>query len=186
MRNVVKTVTALPESYTGNVTVVINDKDDDVMVRNVIFLLLTRVENVRIAVDTILHLWYSGCLKASHQMILKMHVRPLVADFVEKISSKQENAYQSKTFELPKGMVKCVLVKRQWLKLLATLDATHNCAKTEQARIDIVMHRQDHLDRHMFRIQHQLHQRMSIIHFKNRGVLLPFGAASEDFTISNP
>jgi len=186
MRNMVKTVTALPESYTGNFTAVINDKDDDVMVRNVIFLLLTRAENVSIAVDTILHLCYSGSLKASHQVTLATYVRPLVADVVGKISSKKEDACLAKTFELPKGKVKCVLAERQWLKLLATIDATHDCTKTEQARIDIVLHRQDHLDRQMCRIQHQLHQRMSIIQFKNRGVLLPFGAASDEFTISNP
>ena len=64
LRNVVKTVASLPNDYSKTVSLVINDRDFDIVARNVIMLLIVLVVSDPIqAVDCLLHIWYSTLVR---------------------------------------------------------------------------------------------------------------------------
>ena len=67
LRNVVKTINSLPESYTGKVEVLVNDPDPVVATRNLAQLLvLGDYPADDLAVDVVLHYWVSALLPLSH------------------------------------------------------------------------------------------------------------------------
>ncbi|ODM16214.1 hypothetical protein SI65_08213 [Aspergillus cristatus] len=71
LRNIVKTVARLPRSYSHSLEITINDRDFEIVARNIILLLIALVvEKVDEAVDCIIHLWYSA-LKGQRQDIWK-------------------------------------------------------------------------------------------------------------------
>ncbi|KAK1490750.1 hypothetical protein CCUS01_14345 [Colletotrichum cuscutae] len=58
LRNVVKTIAKLPDSYTQSIEVTMNDRDLNIVARNVIMLLISLVvDDVDIAADCIIHVW---------------------------------------------------------------------------------------------------------------------------------
>ncbi len=64
LRNVVKTIAQLPNNYCQSVDVVVNDRDIDIMARNVLLLLIALVvDNVDEAVDCMVHVWYSAFIR---------------------------------------------------------------------------------------------------------------------------
>ncbi|EKM51316.1 uncharacterized protein PHACADRAFT_151996 [Phanerochaete carnosa HHB-10118-sp] len=61
LRNVVKTVNCMPRDYTDKLTIVMNDRDNYVTLRNILMLqILAKIPNKRKAADLALHLWYSA------------------------------------------------------------------------------------------------------------------------------
>ena len=56
LRNVVKTLAQLPDSYTALCEVVINDKDFDIVARNAIILLIAISCPTDLASEAILHI----------------------------------------------------------------------------------------------------------------------------------
>ncbi|ESK84858.1 hypothetical protein Moror_14952 [Moniliophthora roreri MCA 2997] len=67
LRNVIKTVNALPSDYTGNLSILLNDNNSFVVARN--FLMLTWLgimDNVDEAAEFAVHYWYSVMLQSQH------------------------------------------------------------------------------------------------------------------------
>ncbi|RSL58789.1 hypothetical protein CEP53_006047 [Fusarium sp. AF-6] len=64
LRNVVKTVTSLPESFRRRIAITINDNDFEVVARNII-LLLTAMLSVEPEDGTnrMIHIWYSAFIE---------------------------------------------------------------------------------------------------------------------------
>lgn len=61
LRNVIRTVNELPLDYSGELTIVINDRVPHVTLRNMLLLLiLGKTSDKRQAADVALHLWYSA------------------------------------------------------------------------------------------------------------------------------
>ena len=58
LRNVMKSINGLPDTYAGICTCVINDKDQAVVARNVVMLLVALLLPPVQAADLILHVWY--------------------------------------------------------------------------------------------------------------------------------
>lgn len=70
LRNVVKTINTLPESYTGKVEVLVNDSDPFVATRNLAQLLVLGDHPADdLAVEGVLHYWVSAVLPLSHSAI---------------------------------------------------------------------------------------------------------------------
>ncbi|GJE94075.1 DUF4470 domain-containing protein [Phanerochaete sordida] len=60
LRSVLSTIIALPPAYLRKVTVLMNDRDQHVTIRNILIRqLLARISDKRRAADMALHLWYS-------------------------------------------------------------------------------------------------------------------------------
>ncbi|EKM51315.1 uncharacterized protein PHACADRAFT_213165 [Phanerochaete carnosa HHB-10118-sp] len=67
LRNVLKTVNGLSRDYVGRLTVVMNDRESYVTLRNILILqILAKLSNKRKAADLALHLWYSAFIPATY------------------------------------------------------------------------------------------------------------------------
>lgn len=61
LRNLIMTVNNLPHDYVGQLTVVLNDRERFVVLRNILLLsVLGTIPDKRRAADVALHLWYSA------------------------------------------------------------------------------------------------------------------------------
>ncbi|THH29538.1 hypothetical protein EUX98_g4649 [Antrodiella citrinella] len=68
LRDLIHTVNQIPLDYTGQLTVLLNDRDATVTIRNLLILLiLGREPDTAKAAELALHLWYSAFVQASHQ-----------------------------------------------------------------------------------------------------------------------
>ncbi|KAI9783495.1 MAG: hypothetical protein M1835_003794 [Candelina submexicana] len=185
-RNVIYSVAGLPEMYGGACTCIINDKDEDVVQRNILILLTAISRPPEEATELILHLWYSARLTKILEERFRESVRPRIADVVEKIKLKKNGVLQSKTWSYGTSSVTVCLTKGQWGALLNLLDAQHDSSKAEHQRLEIVLNasRTDHLERHLLNLQPSL--RLASVHFRESGVLLPFGACVDAYDKPNP
>ena len=59
MRNIIETVIAIPNEFTGCIRIVINDYEDMIVIRNWLMLNLL-CKNGMDAIEVVLHLWYSS------------------------------------------------------------------------------------------------------------------------------
>jgi hypothetical protein len=85
-RNIIKTLTGLPETYSGHCEVVVNDRDFDIVARNVILLLMALQFDPDTATPIMLHMWYSALIPAQMLRCLQEKVLPLVQDVCGKFS----------------------------------------------------------------------------------------------------
>ncbi|KAK2737103.1 mynd finger family protein [Colletotrichum kahawae] len=81
LRNVIKTIGQLPNSYTQPIEVTINDRDLNIVAWNVIMLLISLVvDDIDIAADYIIHVWYSALLCKSDLDIMQHRIRPVLEE----------------------------------------------------------------------------------------------------------
>ena len=82
IRHFIKTVNALPDDYSGNLTVVINDQAPIVCLRNLVLLiLLGTIEDPSVAAELSLHLWYSAFTQMGHPLMVISTIAPLIPTF---------------------------------------------------------------------------------------------------------
>ncbi|KAI9715572.1 MAG: hypothetical protein M1812_005876 [Candelaria pacifica] len=185
-RNVISSVLGLPEGYKGICTCIINDKDEDVVQRNILILLIAILGPPEQAAELMIHLWYSARLTERQEQTLQESVRPLVAAVVEKIMKRQGGVLQSKTWPYGSSSVTVCLMKEQWVSLLTLLDTQHIGSEAESQRLHVVLNasRKDHLERHLLDLQPS--HRLASDHFRTSGILLPFGASVDAYCRPNP
>lgn len=114
MRNVVKTVASLPQTFSSRVTVDINDRDVDIVARNAILLLLFHTSSdVEGAASSALHLWYSALIPQDCIDRLA-EPRRLIEEVCIKIQNKAADAILGKTWRFPdkKSSLRLVLKKQ--------------------------------------------------------------------------
>ena len=94
LRNVLKTVVSIPQSYDRPITLVVNDMDMDVVARNLIILLIALVtEDEAEAAECMIHLWYSALVRPSDIDILTTRIRPLIEDVIANIGAIHQGRY---------------------------------------------------------------------------------------------
>lgn len=182
----VESINSLPDAYSGTCTSVINDKDEAIVTRNLVMLLLAMTLPPNEAAEVILHVWYSARLTPTMHEKIRLTVRPLISDVWEKIKGKDNNVILSKTWVFSKRELSARLYKEQWHTIQKTLDAEYPISETEKARRYVTLNetRVDHRDRHFFNLSPS--KRVCSYNMRHRGVLLPFGTSSEQYTCSNP
>jgi len=141
MRNAVKTIASIPDSFKGSIQATINDLEFDVVARNSLMLLVGLVDGISAedAVDTILHVWYSAMLRKDHLIKLDL-VKPLIEDVVRKIASKPAQSMQRKTWTFDKGTLKLVLPKKRWSDLLTYFNCPKGLTTESAIKIPKVRH----------------------------------------------
>ncbi|KAI9903766.1 hypothetical protein N3K66_000295 [Trichothecium roseum] len=189
IRNVAKTIAELPESYKRSVHVVINDREFDVVARNIIILLIALVvEDPNEAAECIIHVWYSALLRESDMAILRHRIRPLIVDLCNKSIKKPSNALLGKTWTFGKHSLRVVLRKVAWNRLVCYLDPVLGLTveRAHKVRTGVTMseHRKDRLERGIF--ASKPFYRVALVKFREDGLLLPFGAPRSEFTVPNP
>ncbi|KAL3461958.1 hypothetical protein BJX64DRAFT_288910 [Aspergillus heterothallicus] len=189
LRHVVKSIAELPSSYRGSMEITLNDRDFDIVARNIILLLIaTVVEDVDTASDCMIHLWYSALVRESDFNILQQHVRPVIMDVCRKISDRPSGTLLAKTWTFGQSSIRVVLEKSTWDRLLSFLDVpvgldAHQ-AQGVRRNITLAESRKDYRDRYMCCIPNR--ERLSFSRFREDGILLPFGFPRHEFVVPNP
>ncbi|KAJ0168197.1 hypothetical protein CTA2_8707 [Colletotrichum tanaceti] len=189
LRNVIKTVAQLPESYTQTVEATLNDRDLDIVARNAILLLIALVmEDFDASANCIIHVWYSAFLRKCDLDVLQQRIRPLIEEVCHKLTGQPADKLLAKTWTYGQRSLRLVLQKSAWDALLAFTDTPKDLT-TEQARklrtnVTLAEDRVDFRDRHFF-LQTPSH-RVAMVRFREDGLLLPFGASHVDFQHPNP
>ncbi|PSN67352.1 hypothetical protein BS50DRAFT_553325 [Corynespora cassiicola Philippines] len=187
-RNLVKSIVNLPENYSGQCTVVLNDKDFAVVARNAILLLAAIQFGPDESTPTMIHLWYSASLPSIMMEKLVEEVLPLIEDVCNKIRGTPANSFHAKTFEFPNGSVRLILQTEQWLKLASYFKVPDglDLEAANKLRTDTILNhrRADHLDRALYTWPPG--QRASCMKFRTEGVLQPFGCSISQFDTPNP
>lgn len=189
LRNIVKTVAGLPSGYSHSLKITVNDRDFDIVARNLILLLVALVvENHDEAVDCMIHLWYSALVRESDIQILQRRIRPLIEDVCRKIKDKASGSLLGKTWKFGQRSLRVVLDKSSWDRLLSFFGKTDNLT-AEQARktrtaITLAEARRDYRDRQICILSPV--RRIAWNKFRQDGLLLPFGFPRHEFRAPNP
>ncbi|KAK5168392.1 uncharacterized protein LTR77_006962 [Saxophila tyrrhenica] len=190
LRNVVATFCDLPNDKGQTVTAVVLDRDGTVITRNLIILLvLLYVSDEAIAMDCVIHIWYSAFLRQSHVEILQTQIRPLIEDMISRVRDRKEKPLQKRAW-LPfkTSCVRAMLHKSQWVSVLAHLSVTEEFDMAGAIQImrqsRILPGRKDFMERRVLMLQRP--RRVPYLEYRWRGVLLPFGHSREAFTVLNP
>ncbi|KEY75023.1 hypothetical protein S7711_01362 [Stachybotrys chartarum IBT 7711] len=189
IRNVVKTIAQIPSKYNHSVHVTINDRDPEIVVRNVILLLIALVvEDPDEAVECIIHVWYSTLVRKSDIDLLQFCIRPLVEAVCEKVKDKRSDTILVKTWSFGQRSLRVALDKASWARLLSSLDIpeglTMDRARETRAAIMMAESRKDYRARQLV-CQSPSH-RLALHKFRQDGLLLPFGTPRRDFLEPNP
>ncbi|KAK3324964.1 hypothetical protein B0H66DRAFT_511247 [Apodospora peruviana] len=191
VRNIVKTIAQLPSSYVQRVDVTMNDRDIDIVARNVILLLVALVvDDVDAAINCIIHVWYSARICKSHLDVLQQRIRPLIQTVCDKIKSKPPESLQAKTWSFgEQRSLRLVLTKSSWGSLLSFLDTPEGLTEEQahQIRRAVTMaeSRKDYRDRSLL-CQPSPARRVASIRFREDGLLLPFGSPRRDSDFVHP
>lgn len=189
LRNVIKTVIGLPSTYDHLIDITINDRDFDIVARNIILLLIAlTVEQVDEAVDCILHLWYSALVRESHIDILQRRIRPLIEEVCEKMKDKTSEGLFGKTWTFKQCSLRVVLEKSSWGRLLSFVNKPVGLSAEQAHKLrtttTLAESRIDYRDRHMYCLSPL--QRIAFNKFRQDGLLLPFGHPRHEFCEPNP
>ncbi|OTB18057.1 hypothetical protein K445DRAFT_365061 [Daldinia sp. EC12] len=204
LRNVIKTVTCIPQCYKGKVRIVINDKDFDAIARA--FIILTYIlchDNTDQVAENTIHLWYSAFIPDSlddwirgtlyprvlHEARVfqaKYGVTPNVIErlFVDKrVGNCMKPVYR----ELPNtpGILFLTLAYSDWPNLASYLQRELPLDEAISARNAVVAceSRRDSRERYLFRqppAERQVH-----VNFMESGILAPFSRPLYCYTKPN-
>lgn len=188
LRNVISTLAELPTTFNGNCSIMINDRDFDIVARNVILLLTALHFGREVAIPTILHLWYSALITEEMYRALRDDILPLIQEVCSKIREKPLASLQAKTWKYGTRSVRLVLQKEQWDRLPSYLEVPSglSAAQAHQIRIATMLapERRDYIDRAMFTRPPAM--RVCTTRFREDGILLPFGSPRTNFNTPNP
>ncbi|KAI1931153.1 hypothetical protein LOZ65_001352 [Ophidiomyces ophidiicola] len=186
-RNLIKTVAALPDGYSGKVDATLNDADFSIVARNVILLLTALHLPPETATPIILHTWYSAQLPASMLGVLHTEILPLVEAVAKKVKNKAAKTLLAKTWTYGQSSLRLVLVREQWLQLPAFFKVPAKLSVEEASRlrsqITMAPSREDYAHRAL--CMQPPSWRLSKVKFRTDGILLPFGSPREEFDTPN-
>ncbi|KAI3337490.1 hypothetical protein HD806DRAFT_543118 [Xylariaceae sp. AK1471] len=189
MRNAILSVASLPPSNRGPLSIVINDREIDVVARNVIFLLIFFVEkDPAVAAEHVLHIWYSALITEPCNRMLLNKLKPLVEDVCNKTAQKPGPALLAKTWKFGESSLRLILTRDNWFSLLSYFDVpwglTKDRAQLVRQRTVSAPERVDYVDRKL--CNKSPAERLGMTKFRGDGILLPFGQPREAFTVPNP
>ncbi|KAL8640808.1 MAG: hypothetical protein Q9226_008703 [Calogaya cf. arnoldii] len=185
-RNLMSTINGLPNTYEGKTTCVLNDKNLNVVARNVVMLLIAAQSPPVEAAETILHVWYSARLTKGMLAAINKYARELIEDLNLKIKDKSDKVLQSKRWPFGSVEVTVRLTKPQWKTVLSIIDAKHDLSKTEEERRKVVLapHRLDYRERELHTLSG--FSRLGSMRFRETGVLAPLASVLGHFDYPNP
>ncbi|OCK75946.1 hypothetical protein K432DRAFT_419507 [Lepidopterella palustris CBS 459.81] len=189
LRNVVRTIAALPQDYNKPIRIPINDRDFDIVARNTIMLLVAlTVQNSVQAVECMLHLWYSALIPRSCVEIIQGEIRSLIKAVCTKIAGKANSTLLGKTWTFGTRSLRVVLPKEKWLSLLSYFEVPEGLSmqRAQEIRASVVQapERRDFRERR--RIAQSPFHRVCAERFCLDGLLLPFGHPRPQFDTPNP
>ncbi|KAF2258559.1 hypothetical protein CC78DRAFT_426128, partial [Lojkania enalia] len=186
IRNVVETIVSLPGEYRGKCTAIINDNNFTIIARNIILLLTALFLEPQEAVPMMIHFWYSVALPKVMVETLRQRVFHHIHDVCKKITKKPGESLQAKTFSFGGRWLRLILTRTQWedLREFSSCRVDLDTAQRVRRGIMLAPERVDYLDRALYNMPARM--RGSTLKFREDGILLPFGASREEFSIPDP
>lgn len=192
----VKTLANLPNLYRNAVLITLNDREFEVVARNMILLLfvLTSLEDAQPPItdiaESIIHIWYSVLLPTNLLSSVQSKVKPLIAAVRANIAEKAPDALLGKTWTFASGSTfRLVLRQQEWLRLGRFLDVPKGLgveeAKKIRAAIVLAPERTDYRERWYYK-DATPYMRLSKQRFREDGLMLPFGHPRPSFDMPNP
>ncbi|RXW23560.1 hypothetical protein EST38_g2287 [Candolleomyces aberdarensis] len=182
LRDVIKTVNALPENYSGELTVLINDGNMHLACRNLILLLvLGSMDDEAIGTDLALHFWYSILLPAAYEQLLAGAILTFL-QFVGKTKVGAPPPFQltsTSTVMVPMAYG----TEEGMLRYLGACNVPPEAARMEHIRIRNVPSQRDISSRLYYNLRPS--HRVAFQEYRRTGMLLPFGADHSPYTIAN-
>lgn len=187
-RNVVKTVASLSANHKGKCQITMNDKDFDIVARNAIMLLVALHYEPEVAVPMIIHIWYSALLPSQMVQSLQANILPLIEDVCGKIANKAHDSLQAKTFVMHGRTLRLVLKKSEWAHLVTYFQIPEGltAAEAQVLRRDVTLapFRVDYCERAMLQFPPAVRQGDQ--HYRDTGILSPYGCCLIEFDSPNP
>ncbi|KAF8891945.1 hypothetical protein CPB84DRAFT_1783894 [Gymnopilus junonius] len=169
LKNVLRTVNELPSDFSGELTVLVNDHDPIVALRNVLLLMiLGNIENINQAADIALHLWASTFIQTQHTLIYSR------ASLEFKQALQKDDLFSIKigNNSTVSGMVS--EVTKDILPHYTHYDMPFEEASTELDRVRFEPTRVDRHHRIYCRLEPS--HRLSFLEYRRFGIVFPFGA----------
>ena len=89
-----RTINELPNDYSGHLTILLNDREPLIVIRNILLLIiLSTIEDSAQAAEVALHFWYSAFVPMVHQTI----VTRIILKLVERINDHSLSMELGKT-----------------------------------------------------------------------------------------
>jgi len=102
----------------------LNDENFDNAARSLILLLILRcTDDKRLAIDTVLHVWYSVLLNSSQLELLMNRVLPELKHMSEAVENQSDGALCQRNWALEAGVtISATFLKEQWMTLPSLFD----------------------------------------------------------------
>ncbi|KDQ54026.1 hypothetical protein JAAARDRAFT_408569 [Jaapia argillacea MUCL 33604] len=178
LKNVVRTINSLPPNYSGQLTILLNDREPYVVIRNlVLLLLLGTVVDHTVAAEVALHFWYSAFVPSENSLHTSMTISTLLRDIPDNSPfSIPLGSSSSLSSNIPRSLMK-------ELVLMLSSKYSMDDAQIEYKRVRFAPSRIDH--------RHHLYERLEPSHrlafheYRRFGLILPFGALNGHFNFPN-
>ncbi|KAI0437529.1 hypothetical protein F4803DRAFT_565994 [Xylaria telfairii] len=175
--------------YRSPLNIVINDRDLDIVARNLVFLLIMFVEEDPItAAEALLHVWYSALVTELCYTLLQKKLKPIIQEVCDKVAGKPDHALLGKTWTFGDNALRLILTREAWMKLPEYFDVPPGMtADRAHAVRDAVVNapsRADYVDRAL--LTRLPAQGLGVIKFRKDGILVPFGQHRKAFVLPNP
>ncbi|ORY90149.1 hypothetical protein BCR35DRAFT_343644 [Leucosporidium creatinivorum] len=185
IRHLVLSINGLPDDYSGNLTLLLNDRDSTVTYRNLLLLeILTSVKDVNEAAETATHLWFSAFLPHT----LWLQVLDLGKKLVDELRPGRPGT-STYTKKLTNGSSFFFDVRdetkmelfRAALSSSTRYDVAH--ATNEYNRVMLAPSRVDYRDRGIAAMEPN--HRLSWFEHRRCGIVLPFAALNAHHNVPN-
>ncbi|KFX99826.1 hypothetical protein V490_01644 [Pseudogymnoascus sp. VKM F-3557] len=203
IRHVVKTIANLPDTMTQQLRVSMNDREFDVVARNVILLLLaltaqdfTNIDEAKETdsasdiAEALIHVWYSALIPSRVLSLLEDKVKPLITYVCDRTTDRPPSSVLAKTWTFSGGQsLRLVLKKKDWSQLQRFFDVpdgmTAGDAVQIRTAVTLAPERADYRDRWYYK-DASPSMRIAKQRFREDGLLLPFGHPRVAFDVPNP
>ncbi|KFY46659.1 hypothetical protein V495_02325 [Pseudogymnoascus sp. VKM F-4514 (FW-929)] len=203
IRHVVKTIANLPDTMTQQLRVSMNDREFDVVARNVILLLLAltaqdftdideakETDSASDIAEALIHVWYSALIPSRVLSLLEDKVKPLITYVCDRTTGRPPSSVLAKTWTFSGGQsLRLVLKKKDWSQLQRFFDVpdvmTAGDAVQIRTAVTLAPERADYRDRWYYK-DASPSMRIAKQRFREDGLLLPFGHPRVAFDVPNP
>lgn len=192
----------MPTTFRQGIEIVINDKEFDVVARNVILLLIALDAaqeggtasafaqlSLPKAVEALTHVWYSACVPAWVTSYLQGRIKPLLMEVCTQQLAESPEECHTRTWHFHHLSMRLSLPGKHWLLLANYLDLPRDVdackAKRMRTAVTLAPERKDYRDRWYFK-EASPFTRVAKQRFREDGLLLPFGYPRDEFDNPNP
>ncbi|KIM26483.1 hypothetical protein M408DRAFT_330621 [Serendipita vermifera MAFF 305830] len=185
LRNVLLTVNSIPLDYQGRLSIVMNDLEPRVALRNLLILLvLLEIEEKALATDVALHLWYSAFMPSEYEARILPAVNAglkRIEDYLDATSSEPDITKNTR-LELNWGHE----THAELLSFIQQIEKKKpdiGIASNELLNVMFASHQIDYYDRYHCKLRPA--HRIALREYRSFGLVLPFGAANAHFNTPN-